>query len=127
MRKHLFLASALTLASLAGCGTQPQTSDQLNDRLTNATQITDAPQHDATCSQIANDAASSGQSTACMNAIDAIKDRDKRDRTAHDCADTFNNKGDRQTAEMVVQKISDPNLKDQILQAYGRAPAPKPM
>ena len=119
--KHVAIGFA---ALVVGCAAKPQTSGQLNDRLTNASQISDTPQHDDTVAGVAMDAANSAQPEPCLSAVDAIKDRDKRDRTAHAAADIFNNRGDRPTAEALVAKISDPNLKDQIRQAYGRNPAP---
>jgi hypothetical protein len=111
--------------TLAGCAA-PQTPSQLSDRLSNAEQITDSKQKDDALQQIAKDAANAGNGQVCVYAVAEISNSNLKDGTAHTCADVFNGRGDRTTAEVLVNKISDTGLQNEIRKAYASQPAPQP-
>ncbi len=121
--KRIGLGFALVLA---GCASSPQTTSQLSDRLSNAEQISDSGQKDDALQKVAKDAANAGQSQICLNAVAQVSNSNLRDGTAHTCADIFNGKGDRTTAELLVNKIGDTGMQNEIRKAYANQPAPQP-
>ena len=126
MRKTFLIASGLVFAGLVGCQAPQQTPEDLNQRTTAAMSMDVGPDRDDKLMRIAGDAANARNANACLTAVDDINDHTRKDNTAHACADTFNNNGDRDTALMLVNKISDKNLQNQILGAYSNKPAPAP-
>jgi hypothetical protein len=103
---------------LGGCAAPIQTSGQLQDRLDSAQQISVAGPRDDALADVAKDAATGGQPSLCVQAIDGIVKPGLHDETAAACAETFNNLGDRTTADALVAKIQSVAQRDRIREAY---------
>ena len=125
MRRELSLATILILSGLTGCAAPAQTSGQLLDRLNSAELITADGPREQSLADVARDAATNNQAGLCLRAVDQIKMQvPLHDRTAEQCAGTFDGLGDRATADLLVGRISAAATRDRLRTAYAASPAP---
>jgi hypothetical protein len=111
-------------AALAGCAGPTQTSGELLDRFDSAQQIRSTDGRQAALAQIARDAANSGEADISLRAVDGIERPVLRDQTAAACADILNARGQRDKADLMVDKIGDVAVQDRIHEDYAAHPAP---
>jgi len=109
---------------LVGCGPTMQTSGELLDRFDSAQAIRSADARQAALGQIARDAATSGEADISLRAVDAITRPELRDTTAEACAEILNRRGQRDKADVMVDKIGDLAVQDRIHEAFAAHPAP---
>jgi len=111
-------------AVVAGCSGPMQTSGELLDRFDSAQAIRAVDGREAALAQIARDAANSGEADISLRAVDGITRPVLRDQTAAACADILNSRGQRDKADLMVDKIGDVAVQDRIHEDYAAHPAP---
>ena len=87
---------------------------QLENRRQNAEQIADRATRNESLRGVALDAASQGVGDVAISATGEIDDPAQRDKTAEQCAEMLDGKGERAAAEKLADSISDPTAKDRV-------------
>ena len=122
-------AVAILSASMAfiafGCASHDDVRVQLQERLDAATSIQSAPQRDWALSNIATDAAHTGNVAVSESAVSQISAGPARDTAALDAARVFESHRDRSDAMVMAKMIDNAVFRDGLMAEFA-ADAPLP-
>ncbi len=124
MTRHPLMLAVPLVLLLAGCHPEMQTSGQLLDRLDSAQLIAAPAARQSALAGIAQDAARSGEPDVCLRAVDDLQASPLRDKTAAACAQTFNARGERVTADALVGRIAAPAERERLRVEYANHAPP---